>query len=237
MASRRSSSSARTLEALLVGVALLLAALVAVGGYGIASGALGSGEHTVTVYAERPPVEIENAPSFAAKALSAEPKDGWLTNGGSTFNQRYSPLDEIDTSNVKDLKGVWMTHLRGSGTAAKYSAEAQPIVYEGVIYVPSGEDDVFAVDAMTGKIMWQYQANLDQSISVVCCGWLSRGVALGEGKVYIAQLDGKLVALGQKTGKVAWTTQVARWQDGYSITNAPLYFDGKVITGVSGGEF
>jgi len=229
--------STRTVEALLVGVALLLAAFVAVAGYGIASGALGTGEHTVTVYAERPPAQIENAPSFSAKDLSEDPKDSWPTNGGSTFNQRYSPLDEIDTSNVKDLKGVWMTHLRDSGLAAKYSAESQPIVYKGVIYVPTGQDDVFAVDAMTGKIIWEYTANLDQSISVVCCGWLSRGVALGEGKVYIGQLDGNLVALDQKTGEVAWKTPVASWQDGYSITNAPLYYDGKVITGVSGGEF
>jgi quinohemoprotein ethanol dehydrogenase len=72
---------------------------------------------------------------------------------------------------------------------------------------------------------------------VVCCGWESRGVALGQGKVYIGQLDGKLVALDQKTGQVAWEKQVARWQDGYSITAAPLYVDGMVVTGLSGGEF
>src|SRR3954454_14191936 len=233
----QASGRDRTVEALLVGVALLLAAFVAVGGYGIASGALGAGEHTVTVYAERPPVQIEDAPTFSAESLSADPKDSWITNGGTTFNQRYSPLDEIDTSNVKDLKGIWRTHLRGSGIPAKYSQEAQPIVYKGVIYVPTGEDDVFAVNAANGQILWEYKAHLDQSISVVCCGWLSRGVALGEGKVYLGQLDGNLVALDQQTGKVAWKTLVAPWQQGYSITNAPLYFDGMVITGLSGGEF
>src|SRR3954454_8270842 len=233
----QASGRDRTVEALLVGVALLLAAFVAVGGYGIASGALGAGEHTVTVYAERPPVQIEDAPTFSAESLSADPKDSWITNGGTTFNQRYSPLDEIDTSNVKDLKGIWRTHLRGSGIPAKYSQEAQPIVYKGVIYVPTGEDDVFAVNAANGQILWEYKAHLDQTISVVCCGWLSRGVALGEGKVYLGQLDGNLVALDQQTGKVAWKTLVAPWQQGYSITNAPLYFDGMVITGLSGGEF
>ena len=130
-----------------------------------------------------------------------------------------------------------MTDLKGSGVAAKYSAEAQPIVYDGVMYVPTGADDVFAVDVKSGKILWQYEGKLEQTISTVCCGWLSRGVALGDGKVYLGRLDGKLVALDQKTGKVAWETAVGRWQDGFTLTHAPLYYDGMVIVGGSGGEF
>ena len=98
-----------------------------------------------------------------------------------------------------------MTDLSGSGVAAKYSAEAQPIVYQGVMYVPTGADDVFAVSVETGKVLWRYEAKLDQKISTVCCGWLSRGVALGDGKVYLGQLDGSLVALDQRTGKLVWT--------------------------------
>ncbi len=181
--------------------------------------------------------EIEPAPAFSEDDLLEEPKDAWLTNGGTLMNQRYSPLDQIDTDNVKDLKGVWMTDLGGSGVAAKYSAEAQPIVYQGVMYVPTGADDVFAVSVETGRVLWRYEAKLDQKISTVCCGWLSRGVALGDGKVYLGQLDGSLVALDQKTGKLAWTTQVGEWQQGYTITAAPLYYDGLVYTGISGGEF
>ena len=180
---------------------------------------------------------IKPAPAFSADDLAAEPKDRWITNGGSTMNERYSPLDEISTDNVADLKGVWRTHLRKSGTAAKYSAEGQPLAYDGVIYVPTGEDDVFAVSVESGRILWQYKANLDQKINTVCCGWVSRGVALGDGKVYIGQLDGNLVALDQRTGKVAWKTEVGSWRKGYTITHAPLYYDGMVITGVSGGEF
>lgn len=175
-------------------------------------------------------------PALSAEQLTDEPTDVWLTNGGTLFNQRYSPLDEIDASNVKDLKGVWMTDLE-SGTAAKYSAEGQPIFYNGVLYVPTGEDDVFAVDVETGEIRWKYDSEISQKINTVCCGWLSRGVAIGEGKVYIGQLDGNLVALDQDTGKVAWKTQVGSWRNGYTITAAPLYYDGMVITGVSGGEF
>ncbi len=180
---------------------------------------------------------IVPAPAFSSSELAATPSDDWITNGGSTFNQRYSSLDQIDASNVSSLRGVWMTHLRDSGVAARYSAESQPLEYQGTIYVPTGQDDVFAVNASSGDILWEYKANLDQEISVVCCGWESRGVAIGDGRVYIGQLDGKLVALDQRTGQVAWSTQVARWQDGYSITAAPLYVDGMVITGVSGGEF
>ena len=71
----------------------------------------------------------------------------------------------------------------------------------------------------------------------MCCGWTSRGVGLGDGKVFVGQLDGKLVALDQRTGKVAWSMQAERWQDGLTITSAPLYYDGLVITGFAGAEY
>ena len=175
--------------------------------------------------------------AFSTDELSSPQRTSWITNGGSTYNQRYSPLDEIDTSNVGELKGVWRTRLKGSGDAIKYSGEAQPIVHDGVIYVVTGADDVFAIDAESGDIEWEYRANLDQKITTVCCGWTSRGVAIGEGKVYVGQLDGKLVALDIDSGEVAWSTQVGDWRQGYTITSAPLYFDGRVVTGLSGGEF
>jgi quinohemoprotein ethanol dehydrogenase len=228
---------------------LFFALLVPAGVVGWAIGNDGDGEtRTVTVGADGRPVAgdeasagedrgIVAAPAFSAEELSAEPEEMWITNGGTLANQRYSPLDEIDTDNVAGLKGVWMTDLKGSGTAAKYSAEAQPIVYEGTMYVPTGEDDVFALDVETGEILWEYEGKLEQTINTVCCGWLSRGVALGDGKVYLGRLDGALVALDQATGKVVWETQVGRWQNGYTITAAPLYYDGMVVTGISGGEF
>lgn len=180
---------------------------------------------------------ISPAPAFSIQQLNQAPEDDWLTNGGSLRNQRYSPLKEINSSNVHQLKGVWLTHLDGSGVANKYSAEAQPLEYNGVIYVPTGADDVFAVSVETGKILWRYQAHLEQTISTICCGWLSRGVALGDGKVYIGQLNGKLVALDQRTGKKVWSTQAVEWKKGYSLTAAPLYVDGKVIIGSAGGEY
>ena len=183
------------------------------------------------------PTAITPAPAFSTDELNALPEENWITNGGSLANQRYSPLDQIDTSNIAQVKGVWMTHLGGSALAAKYSAESQPLVYDGVAYVSTGEDDVFALSVDTGKILWTYKGNLDQSISTICCGWDNRGVALGDGKVYLGKLDGTFVALDQMTGKQVWSTRVEHWQNGYSITHAPLYVDGMVITGVSGGEY
>ena len=161
----------------------------------------------------------------------------WSTNGGATSNQRYSTLDEIDTSNVARLKGVWRTHLNGSGVAAKYSGESQPIVQDGVIYVTTGNDDVYAVSVETGKLLWEHTSNISQKISTVCCGWLNRGVAIGDGRVYLGQLDGKVVALDIDTGGELWTRRLVRWQDGQTITGAPLFLDGKLYIGVVGADF
>ena len=174
--------------------------------------------------------------ALSDKEPAALPTNGWPKSGGNFFNQNYSPLTQINRQTVANLKAVWRAHLDGSGMNVKYSGEAQPIVHEGVIYLVTGADDVFAVSVKTGKILWKYEANLDGTISTVCCGWTSRGLALGDGKIYVGQLDGRLVALDEKSGKATWSIQAERWQDGYTITAAPLYFDGLIIVGFAGGE-
>jgi len=192
------------------------------------------------VYAQQAPEvrhSITPAPAFTGRDLTAFPTTGWLTNGGDWFNRRYSPLTQINRDNVATLKAAWRTRLGGSGLAVKYSGEASPIVHDGVIYVVTGADDVVAIGVETGEILWTYKANLDEKITVVCCGWTSRGVGLGDGRVYVGQLDGTLVALDQRTGAVVWSTQAERWQEGFSITSAPLYYDGLVITGFAGAEY
>ena len=173
---------------------------------------------------------------FSQEDLLAPPTRAWPKNGGNFFNQNYSPLTRINRENVANLKAVWRARLGGSGTKLKYSGEAQPIVQNGVIYVVTGADDVFAMSVKTGQIAWKHEANLDEAITTVCCGWTSRGVALGEGRVYVGQLDGRLVALDQKSGEPIWSTQAERWQNGYTITAAPLYYNGMVIVGFAGGE-
>ena len=160
---------------------------------------------------------------FAGAKLTAHPTTSWPTNGGNLYNQRYSPLKAIDRTNVAQLKGVWRTRLRGSGTQPQYLGFAAPLVYDGVAYVSTGANDVFALSIDSGEILWQYEAKLDPNITSVCCGWNNKGVAISEDKVFIGHLDGRLAALDRATGKVAWSIQAERWQENFSITAAPLY--------------
>lgn len=173
---------------------------------------------------------------FSPAALRDAPAQRWPTNGGNTFNQRYSPLAGINQSNVAQLKGVWRTRLRGSGTEPQYSGFAQPLVDDGVAYVSTGANDVFALSIDSGEIRWQYTGGVASTITSVCCGWNNKGVALSEDKVFAGQLDGRLVALDRETGKVVWSIQAERWQDNFSITAAPLYVNGMVIVGFAGGD-
>ena len=173
---------------------------------------------------------------FSAERLVAPPTDGWLTNGGNLYNQRYSPLNQIDTANVAALKGVWRARLNGSGAAPQYSGEAQPVVHDGVAYVSTGANDVFALSLDTGEILWQYTADLPADLPSVCCGWNNRGVAISEDKVFMGRLDGKLVALDRATGSPVWTIQAERPEENFSITPAPVYYDGIVITGFAGAD-
>jgi quinohemoprotein ethanol dehydrogenase len=187
--------------------------------------------------AARTAAVITPAPAFTSAQLEAFAADDWITNGGNTSNTRYSSLNQINTSNVANLKQAWHIHLDGSGKAAKFSAEATPLVYKGVMYIPTGNSDVFAVDAATGQRIWTYMSGMSQVINTACCGWDNRGVALGDGRVYLAQLNGHLLALDQKTGGVIWDRIVHNWREGFTLTAAPLYYNGLVYVGSTGGEF
>ena len=122
---------------------------------------------------------IQPAPAFSGERLASLPREDWITNGGNVYNQRYSPLEEIDRGNVAQLRGVWRTHLNGSGLDNKYSGEAQSIVYDGVVYIVTGADDVFAVSVQSGELLWSYEANLDPAIDIICCGWTRPGRRAG----------------------------------------------------------
>ncbi|HEU4620533.1 MAG TPA: PQQ-binding-like beta-propeller repeat protein, partial [Gammaproteobacteria bacterium] len=177
------------------------------------------------------------APAFDAAALTAPPTANWITNGGNVYNQRYSPLARIDRENVAELKAVWRADLDGSGLEPRASGQGQTLVYDGVLYVVTGEDDVFAIDVETGARRWTYKPGFDPNEVHVCCGWVNRGLAMGDGKLFLGRLDAKLVALDQATGRELWSVQAEDNHAGFSITSAPLYYDGKVITGFAGGEY
>ncbi|NBS25908.1 MAG: quinonprotein alcohol dehydrogenase [Gammaproteobacteria bacterium] len=170
-------------------------------------------------------------------SMSQPPMDSWPTNGGSFTNQRWSPLSQINRENVSQLKAEWRVHLNGSGLETRYSAEGTPLYKDGVLYMTTGDSDAFAVDVETGEIKWEHNSQYPEEMGeAVCCGWDNRGVALGDGKVFLGQLDARLIALDEETGEMVWEQQSVRWQDGYSITGAPLFYDGMVITGYSGAE-
>ena len=176
--------------------------------------------------------------AFKGDALVAPPTAGWPTNGGNWYNQRYSPLTEIDRGNVANLKGVWRTRLerlrRRHEVLRRGAADRRTTASSTSSRAPTTCSRSTSTAARSsGRTKRSSIAAND----VVCCGWTSRGVGFGDGKVFVGQLDGKLVALDQKTGAVAWSVQAERWQDGFTITGAPLYYDGLVITGFAGAEY
>jgi alcohol dehydrogenase (cytochrome c) len=119
------------------------------------------------------------------------------------------------------------------------SFENSPITVNGNMYVSTGHDDVFALDAATGQQKWAYHpADMPQLSQLhICCGLDSRGVAYGDGMIFLARLDATLVALDAQTGQQVWKATVADWQDGYAMTMAPQITNGVVMVGLSGGEF
>lgn len=193
----------------------------------------GTKEETATL----PSTDGKVAPSPSNPDIKVEyASKEWTTYGGDYYNRRYSQLNQITSENIGELKPTWVASL-GSGGGTKYSAEATPLVVDGVMYIATGENDIFALDAKTGEKIWAYHPEIDQSMDTVCCGWTTRGLAVGDGKVYAGLLDARLIALDQKTGELDWETKVAEWQEGYTVTSAPLYYNGKVYTGVAGGEY
>ena len=159
--------------------------------------------------------------------------DDVVSNGLGPKGQRFSPLDKVNAETVKDLRPVWAFSFGGEKQRGQ---ESQPMVKDGVMYVTASYSRVFAIDVKTGDELWEYNARLPDGI-MPCCDVINRGVALYDDLVIFGTLDAKLIALNNKTGKVVWKKKVDDYKAGYSLTAAPLLVNGKVITGVSGGEF
>jgi len=156
-----------------------------------------------------------------------------LTNGLGTQGQRFSPLSSVNTKNVGNLVPVWSFSFGGEKQRGQ---EAQPLVYNGRIFVTGSYSRLFAVDAKTGAKLWQYDHRLPEGI-MPCCDVVNRGAALYGNLVIFGTLDAQLVALDQETGKLVWKEKIDDYQGGYSSSAAPLIVKGMVLTGVSGGEF
>jgi quinohemoprotein ethanol dehydrogenase len=169
-----------------------------------------------------------------ARILNADQDPGnWLTHGRTYSEQRYSPLTAINASNVKDLGLTWFVDLdthRGQ--------EATPLVIDGVLYSTSAWSKVQAIDAKSGKLLWQYDPKVPGETGVkACCDTVNRGVAAYDGRLYLGTLDGRLVALDAATGKEVWSVVTVDQTKAYTITGAPRVIKGKVIIGNGGAEF
>jgi quinohemoprotein ethanol dehydrogenase len=180
--------------------------------------------------------------AFLIRPLLAQTVN-WQYNGADLANSRYADIDQINPSNVSQLKPAWIFHT--GVFDPNMSMEMTPLVFDGVMYVTTGDDDVFALVATTGKAFWHYSPASDMpkiSTLPVCCNNDNRGVAYGGGLVFDARLDAVLVALDAKTGKEVWQTRVDSPSDGATMTLAPQYIgasEGKVpevIVGVSGAD-
>ena len=156
-----------------------------------------------------------------------------VTNGMGRHLQRYSPLDTLNKDNIKYLQAAWAFSFGGEKQRGQ---EAQPIIYDGVMYVTGSYSRLYAIDLKTGKELWQYDARLPEGI-LPCCDVVNRGAAIYGDKIIFGTLDARIVALNKDTGDVVWRDKIADYKAGYSYTAAPLIVDGLVITGNSGGEF
>src|SRR5689334_23061084 len=189
--------------------------------------------------------EVTGAATTTTRAMSKAPtavtqpmrdaaggqSENWLHSNGSYEQTRYYPGAQINAKNVGKLAPAFVFQ-----TAVLESMETAPIVVDGVMFLTTSFNHVYAIDAKTGEEFWHYKHKLGPIVTV-CCGNNNRGVAIDGGVLYMGTIDAKLVALDAKTGKLLWETQIADPDKGYSETMAPAYIDGKILIGTNGGEY
>ncbi|MBV9197540.1 MAG: PQQ-dependent dehydrogenase, methanol/ethanol family [Solirubrobacterales bacterium] len=196
------------------------------------------GQQTLSAVVGRAPAVTKGVNYERILKARSEPHN-WLTYYGAYDGQRYSPLDQINTSNVNRLTPAWIFQCGSMGMhsgASTYSFEAAPIVVDGVMYVAGWDGWVWALNAGTGQELWRYKHASPYDVSL-CCGNVNRGVAVAHGKVFVTTLNAHVVALDAETGKAIWDQVYGDVRAGESATVAPLIVKDMVIVGSSGGEF
>ena len=162
----------------------------------------------------------------------AEPHN-WLNHGRTWSEQRFSPLAQINDRNVAQLKLAWHLDL-----PSKRGLEATPLVADGRMYTTGTWSRVYAVDAASGELLWEYDPQVPPQKGIdACCDVVNRGVALWRDMVYVGTLDGRLIALDAMSGREVWSVQTTPGDRRYTITGAPRIVDGKVLIGNGGAEF
>jgi alcohol dehydrogenase (cytochrome c)/quinohemoprotein ethanol dehydrogenase len=177
---------------------------------------------------------ITPAPAFTpGQEQSGAAGDDWITVGGGLNDQRNSTLTQINASNVAGLHLAWTGTFNLPKAAAAIPEEGGAIIYKGTVYMPDGLNAVLALDGTTGTTLWSYTPVNDTPALLPAI----RGLAMGDGKIYEGQNDGNVVALDQITGQPIWKTKVGDPTDGIQFTSAPVYYNGMVIEGASGGDW
>ena len=155
----------------------------------------------------------------------------WLLYGGDYANMRHSPIDDINAGNVGGLTVAWAFP---TGTMEQF--EVSPTVYDGIMYVTSSLNRLFALNAATGELYWRYDHQQPDDLRL-CCGIVNRGAAISGDLVLMATLDAKLIALHRLTGEIQWETTLADYAEGFSATSMPLIVKDMAIIGIAGGEY
>jgi quinohemoprotein ethanol dehydrogenase len=182
---------------------------------------------------KRPGLDKAKAVDDAALRNADGRAGDWLTHGRTYSETRFSPLNQINAANVKDLGLAW-----AFDTETTRGLEATPIVVDGRMYTTGSWSVVFAIDARTGKQLWKWDPQVPRSYGPrACCDVVNRGVAFYKGRVYVGALDGRLASLDAETGKVVWQVTTVDQQQPYTITGAPRVIKGKVVIGNGGGEY
>ena len=180
------------------------------------------------------PASAAGAHPVDGKALlgAADNRSEWLTQGRTYDEQRFAPLDHINTGTVKNLGLAWYADL---DTAR--GQEGTPLVIDGTIYITTAWSEVKAYDAVSGRLRWEYDPKVPRETGVkLCCDVVNRGLAAWRDRLYLGALDGRLIALDRGTGKVVWSKLTVDPSKPYAITGAPRVIDGRVIIGNAGGE-
>jgi len=182
----------------------------------------------------RPALGGDAAADVDTARIIAESAGGtqWLTYGRTYDEQRYSPLTGIAPANVGSLGVAWTHEFPTS-----HGVEATPIVVDGVIYVTGAWSVVAALDAKSGRLLWEYDPQVPrEQLARGCCDAVNRGVAVYQGRVFVGVYDGRLEALDARTGKLLWSTVTVDPSRPYTITGAPRVVKGKVLIGNGGAE-
>ena len=177
------------------------------------------------------PAGIGMGPVTDELLLDSPTAANWLHFGGNFAGWRHSPIEALDAESLSSLRLAWMLP-----TGVAIQLETSPVVYDGILYATSSHNRLFALDALSGELLWRYDHKNPSDLRI-CCGPVNRGVAIAGDLVVMGTLDARLVALDRLSGEIAWNTEIAPYKSGFSVTAAPLVVKDVVVIGVGGGEF